>query len=216
MSVQAFLTRMGRGMPQKWTFEDETRWEVACREEEEILRRVESILEKQLGKRVQLVGTILDGTLLPGGTASDLELAETVGGTDGIAPIQALIVSHIVDGRLPEVWRPSDPYAPSRLARGETFPEALREFLHLVEHDPVSGFYLPTNFPNPIWLPGELHRNTYEISIGSAVRLLDELQQWLKLVAVLPDIPDWLILHANNLALMTRAALRTGLSMELA
>jgi hypothetical protein len=216
MGVQAFLTPMGRGLPLKEAFEDEAAWEAACREEEAILRWLERILEAQLGERVHLVGTVLDGTRSPRGELSDRELGETVGGTDGIAPLQALVVSYLLDGRLPETWRPFDLYEPSRRARDATNRESLRRFLHLVEHDPVTGFYLPIDFPDPIWLPGELHRESYEISVGSAVKLLDDLQQWSKLAADLPGVPGWMILHAENLALVARAALRTGLALELA
>ncbi len=216
MSVQAFLTPMGRGLPLKEAFEDEVAWEAACRREETILRRLEETLEEQLGQQVRLVGTTLDGALPPRGGPSDRELAETVGGTDGIAPLQALVLSYLLDGRLPGTWRPPDLYEPSRRARDVIIRESLRGFLHLVEHDPVTGFYLPIDFPDPIWLPGELHGETYEISVGSAVKLLDNLQQWSKLVAELPDVPGWLILHAENLALVARAALRTRLALELA
>jgi hypothetical protein len=216
MSVDAFVTLMGKGRPKRWAFEDEASWRTACQREETFLQGVEFLIEKQLGKRVRLVGTALDGTLPPTGGQSDLQLTVPVGGTDGIAPIQLLPVSYKVEHKLPVNWRVADINWPNRIVNRSTYRELLRDFLHLVDHDPISGFYLPVDFPDPIWLPGKALNETNDVSIGSAVQLLDNLQRWSKLVTTLREIPKWLIVNAKNLALVARAAIRTGLAVELA
>jgi hypothetical protein len=163
-----------------------------------------------------LVGTALDGTLPPTGGQSDLQLTVPVGGTDGIAPIQLLSVSYKVEHMLPVNWRVADINWPNRIVKRSTYRELLRDFLHLVGHDPISGFYLPVDFPDPIWLPGKALNETNDVSIGSAVQLLDNLQRWSKLVTTLREILKWLIVNTKNLALVVRAAIRTGLAVELA
>lgn len=216
MSVDAFLTYLGRSLPKRSLYRHKSEWQAACWAEEAFLRQIESRLTAQCDEPVALVGSILDGTLPPGGEASDLEIVETVGGTDGIAPIQALVLSILIDGTLPQIWRFDDPYEPLRRARELSFRGELASFRHLLDHDPVMGYYLPLDFPEPIWMPGEARQESRDIAVGSAVRLLAELERWVGLSTAFADVPQWLVNHAENLADVSRAALQTELAVEIA
>jgi hypothetical protein len=103
-----------------------------------------------------LVGTALDGTLPPTGGQSDLQPTVPVGGTDGIAPIQLLSVSYKVEHMLPVNWRVADINWPNRIVKRSTYRELLRDFLHLVGHDPI---------------PGSIFRSTFRILFGYLVKL---------------------------------------------
>jgi hypothetical protein len=215
MSVDAFLTFLGRSGPKRALYESESAWEAARQREEAFLRQVESRVNAQLDGPLALVGSTLDGTVQLGEASFDMEI-EMVGGSDGIAPIQAFVIAVLVDRELPTVWRFDDPYEPLRRARALDFGQGLGAFRHLLDHDPVMGYYLPVDFPVPLWMPGELLQESRDLAVGSAVQLATELEGWKALHASFQDVPQWLVNHVENLAEVCRAAKRLGLAVEIA
>ncbi len=214
MSVQAFLTGLGGALCREELYPTRTAWFAARHQEKELLRALEEQLSGQLGAPVRLAGTVLDGSEPPGGDAADLMLGETVGGSDGLAPLQGFAISMVLDGRPPADLRYDDAYLPLRRARETGFHGPLASFRHLLDHDPLEGYYLPLDFPEPLAIPGAVRGEASDISFGSASRLASELDRWRALARAV-TLPDWLLGHYENLALVTRAALRTGLAMAI-
>jgi hypothetical protein len=65
-------------------------------------------------------------------------------------------------------------------------------------------------------MPGKLRQEAHDISVGSAVRLLAELDDWIELCASFTNLPQWVVNNVENLAEVSRAALRIGLAVEIA
>jgi hypothetical protein len=214
MSVHAFLTALGPAPLKADLFESRAAWLDAREQETALLRAIEGGLSARRGAPVRLSDTVLDGSLAPGGDAADLMLGESVGGSDGLAPLQGFAVQMAHEGRPPDEWRFDDPRAPMWRAREAGFAGALADFRHLVDHDPLGGYYVPLEFVEPLRIPGAVRGEADEISVGSAQRLAEELDRW---SAVARDfaVPDWLLGHHANLMLVTRASLRTGLAIAI-
>jgi hypothetical protein len=217
MSVQAFLSLLGRSLPERDLYAGRAAWRAACEQEEELLRTLERRLSAPGDGPLRLVGTPLDGGEPAAGDPSDLLLGETVGGSDGLAPLQGFVLAALLEVRSPPELRYDDPYIPLRLAREGGFDGPLAAFRHLLDHDPLDGYYLPLDFPDPVSLPGALREQAGELSFGSAHHLEQELERWVELSRTSETpAPDWLRAHCQNLALVNRAALRTRLALAIA
>jgi hypothetical protein len=218
MSTDAFLTVLGPGRVRRWTLDGDGEYLAARNRELRLLESIEAVLSRQLARELRL-GPPLIPERAAEPAAMDVEHAElswTVGGSEGLASIQASVLVAETGNEPCPFWCMDEPHAPRHQARAFGFRGRLGAFRHLLDHDPCTGIYLPLDFPEPF----ETVCGEEKMTVGSLNRLIGEINLWRQTVLPrLDDIgkppPDWIRFHMASLKEGADIALEQGLALEL-
>jgi hypothetical protein len=197
MSIDATLTILGPHRVADWAFDNREDYVRACEEEEALIPRLEAELSRQIGRETHLPASLL--TIEPTDGDDGENRCEVVGGSEGLKWLQESIES----------------YTAARTV-GSRRTDQRRYFRHALEHDAVTGIFLPVDFSNPFTIE---HRGDL-VSVGSLPRLCAELRIWKATIFLFhmeknPDVaPVWRE-YCENLASMTDLALQKGKAVEL-
>ena len=141
MTVDAVLTVLGDKRVQRWPCKDDAEFELACRSEEKLVKGLETNVSEQLGHSIQFDKRILGYAGISLNAIEPRSLP--IGNSDGLAWLQDMFNE--------EIEKRS-----TNIDDVQSLDSAIalnaQNFRHLLEHHPVSGLFLPENFPQPFCL----------------------------------------------------------------
>lgn len=152
-------------------FEEE--YKLATQEYEYVIREIKDLVSKQTGKKVEW------NEKMPV-NVDDIQHDERVGSYSLLHYLRRYAAHLDQNGKPPGKDCEKDPSKDPLLLKIYD-EEVSTKFPHLIDHSDCSGYYIPCDFPKPLWLePFESDNSDDEefveyISVGSSTKLLEEL-----------------------------------------
>lgn len=184
MSIDAALTCLGPGRMPRWSCGSDAEYENARQREADLVAEIERSLAERLGGAVPLPEGLVqeDEYVIP----EDAEPVLRIGNSEGLLWAQEAVRQQM-------------------LRKGE---EAPPELVHILEHHPYSGLYIPVAFSAPI----VVKYGREALSVGSVQGLRQALHTWRQQGKPLRPFEEK---YRAHLDLMCEQALEYGLALEL-
>lgn len=208
MAIDASITVIGPNKIEQWTCKDENDYYRARNSAKIFVSKLENAISKQLNDRFTFQPTLIGKVELDWDEIEPKILP--IGDSSGLTWIQETIYDNLNLIKSPK-------YKREMADESKLDSKTISCFSHLLDHDPVSGLFLPNNFPEHFTIE---HKGDI-VSIGSLSGLDIALYKWLEYIdevgvpKLSEDATSELILYSKNFALMTNIAMQYGLALEL-
>ncbi|MEW5818718.1 MAG: hypothetical protein AB1782_00880 [Cyanobacteriota bacterium] len=154
--------------------EDPEEYKILKEGYDDIIKLIKDEIKRQTGKLSSWNEKMPDVT-------GDVQLEERIGSYTNIHYLRRYAAHIDKNNTPPEPLKPSDDPTQDPLLLAIYDGESKTRFPHLIDHSDCNGFYIPCNFPEPLWIGPEEEIDEEDeelvefISVGSSTNLHEEL-----------------------------------------